>query len=36
MPTTRFQSNEAERDLLYKELAEHNLQPLWELRGLLS
>jgi gentisate 1,2-dioxygenase len=34
--TTRFRSPDADTDLLYKELAERDLQPLWELTGLLT
>lgn len=36
MTTRRFTANDHESDLLYKELAAHDLQPLWELRGLLT
>ncbi|WP_020415800.1 cupin domain-containing protein [Amycolatopsis sp. ATCC 39116] len=36
MTTTRFRSTEADVDGLYHELAEHELQPLWELKGLLT
>lgn len=36
MATTRFRSPDHETDLLYEELAERDLQPLWELRGLLT
>lgn len=36
MTTTRFLSENAEVDLLYKELADHDVQPLWELPGLLT
>lgn len=36
MTTRRFSSAEADLDVLYKELAERELQPLWELKGLLT
>lgn len=36
MTTRRFNSAHTDRDLLYKELAERELQPLWELKGLLT
>lgn len=36
LATTRFSSSDADREPLYKELAEHDLQPLWELSGLLT
>jgi len=34
--TRRFSAADADLDTLYKELAERELQPLWELKGLLS
>jgi gentisate 1,2-dioxygenase len=34
--TTRFTPKDHDADTLYKELAEHDLQPLWELPGLLT
>ena len=36
MATTRFTPRDHDADRLYKELAEHDLQPLWELTGLLT
>lgn len=36
MATTRFPAADAELDDLYEQLAEKNLQPLWELTGLLT
>ena len=36
MTTTRFTSPDGDVDLLYKQLAEEDLQPLWELSGLLT
>lgn len=36
MATRRFTANDHDTDLLYKELAGHDLQPLWELPGLLT
>ncbi|WP_432826378.1 cupin domain-containing protein [Dactylosporangium sp. CA-092794] len=36
MATKRFASEDPDVDLLYKQLAEHDLQPLWELHGLLT
>ena len=36
MATRRFSSADAAEDLLYKELAERDLQPLWKLSGLLT
>jgi gentisate 1,2-dioxygenase len=34
--TTRFEHKDHDVDMLYGDLAEHDLQPLWELRGLLT
>lgn len=36
MATRRFTPRDRDADMLYKELAEHDLQPLWELHGLLT
>lgn len=36
MSTHRFTANAPELDALYADLAEQNLQPLWEMRGLLT
>ena len=36
MSTVRFDADDAELDVLYKQLAESDLQPLWELTGLLT
>lgn len=36
MATRRFASANPELDVLYKQLAEMHLQPLWELKGLLT
>jgi gentisate 1,2-dioxygenase len=36
MATTRFVPKDPGAEMLYAELAEHDLQPLWELRGLLT
>jgi len=36
MPTKRYQAEGAELDALYADLAEVDLQPLWEMKGLLT
>lgn len=36
MTTRRFHASRPELDVLYKQLAESELQPLWELKGLLT
>ena len=36
MATRRFAATDPELDVLYKQLAEGHLQPLWELKGLLT
>ena len=36
MSTLRFTDDAPEIDALYAELSEHDLQPLWKLRGLLT
>jgi gentisate 1,2-dioxygenase len=36
MSTRRFNSVDPDLDLLYRDLAEQELQPLWELKGLLT
>ncbi|MEU4160835.1 cupin domain-containing protein [Actinoplanes sp. NPDC026670] len=36
MATSRFRSSEPALDALYDDLSSHYLQPLWELRGLLT
>jgi gentisate 1,2-dioxygenase len=36
MATTRFTPVDHDAEPLYQELAEHDLQPLWELHGLLT
>ncbi|GLY97219.1 cupin domain-containing protein [Actinoplanes sp. NBRC 103695] len=36
MSTRRFETPDPELDLLYRDLADQDLQPLWELKGLLT
>lgn len=36
MTTVRYQSNETDLDNLYQDLSDNDLQPLWEMRGLLT
>ena len=36
MSTTRYRSDDDDLDGFYREIAEHDLQPLWEMRGLLT
>lgn len=36
MSTPRFSSPDPDLELLYRDLGEHRLQPLWELKGLLT
>ena len=36
LSTRRFSTTDVGLDALYADLAEHDLQPLWELRGLLT
>ncbi|MTD52952.1 cupin domain-containing protein [Amycolatopsis pithecellobii] len=36
MATTRFEAKDPELDVLYQQLSEGGLQPLWELKGLLT
>lgn len=34
--TTRYRSDDDDLDGFYRDIAEHDLQPLWEMRGLLT
>lgn len=36
MATARYASNDADIDALYADAAAHDLQPLWEMKGLLT